>query len=79
MSSNPKDGVQGRARLAWNKTRKGTLAMATGTGKSKLAVDRVRELLKEKKHARVLLVVPTQRLRDTNWKAEFEKWGAGEV
>lgn len=76
MPTNPKDAVQARARLVWNKTRRGTLAMATGTGKSKIAVDRVRELLKENLHARVLLVVPTTRLRDNNWKEEFAKWGA---
>lgn len=52
--------------------------MATGTGKSKIAVDRVVELLAEKTHAKILLVVPTTRLRDNNWKEEFIKWGAGD-
>lgn len=79
MSINPKDAVQARARIAWNRTRKGTLAMATGCGKSKIAVDRVIELLKEKPLATILLVVPTTRLRDSNWKEEFEKWGAADA
>lgn len=79
MSINPKDLVQAKARGLWNKTRKGTLAMATGTGKSKIAIDRAIQLLKEKPAATILLVVPTTRLRDSNWKDEFEKWGAGDA
>ena len=46
------------------------VAMATGAGKSKVAIDYA------KKHSdNTALVVPTAKLRDDNWKKEFEKWG----
>jgi len=48
---------------------KGTAALATGSGKSKILIDIVS---KEKKPW--LLVVPTEKLRDKNWKEEFKKW-----
>lgn len=48
--------------------------MATGSGKSKIAVDRADKIVKEKPKARILLVVPTQKLRDENWFEEFSKW-----
>lgn len=50
------------------------LAMATGTGKTKIPIDYI------KKHAsnlqNISLLVPTTKLRDENWKVEFDKWGA---
>lgn len=52
------------------------LAMATGSGKTKVPIDYI------KKHAstvqKISLLVPTTKLRDENWKAEFDKWGASE-
>lgn len=59
----------------------GLIAMATGTGKSKIAVDRSVALLLRNNfvYTRVLLVVPTEKLRDEGWKNEFEKWDAGAV
>lgn len=44
---------------------------ATGVGKSKIAIDFCK--LFDKK-AKILLVVPTEELRDENWKAEFKTW-----
>lgn len=65
--------IQERAVQCWdNNQRRGILTMCTGSGKSKVAIDiikRDREKLKK-----ILLVVPTVRLRDTNWKEEFIKW-----
>lgn len=55
---------------------KGILAMATGTGKSKIAIDYCVELHKDNFELRVLIVVPTEKLRDVNWKNEFDKWDA---
>lgn len=53
----------------------GILAMATGTGKSKIAIDRIRELYERNSgNINVLIVVPTEKLRDTNWLEEFKKW-----
>lgn len=84
------DLIQQAARKAWNDNGQwGLLAMATGTGKSKCAVDEVRtlfadsraettvkQLQSELKMPIVYLVVPTEKLRDNNWEAEFSKWSA---
>lgn len=76
------DLIQQAARKAWKDGGEwGLLAMATGTGKSKIAVDVVSELVKEAQLGgnipkNILLVVPTEKLRDNNWEDEFIKWGA---
>lgn len=49
-------------------------AMATGSGKSKVGVMKSQEV-----SGKILVVVPTEKLRDENWKEEFSKWGASEV
>lgn len=54
-----------------NNNHRGILAMATGTGKSKVAIDYYKQL----DFPTCLLVVPEKILRDENWKEEFEKWG----
>lgn len=51
---------------------KGLLAMCTGSGKSKVAIN----YCKDHKPKKVLLVVPTVKLRDNNWEEEFKKWNA---
>lgn len=51
---------------------KGILTMATGTGKSKIPIDYIRKHKKK----RIALIVPTEKLRDSNWKNEFIKWKA---
>lgn len=78
------DLIQKAAREAWNDGGQwGLLAMATGTGKSKCAVDEVSELVREAELSHpvaicptIVLVVPTEKLRDNNWQSEFEKWGS---
>lgn len=74
--------IQAEALARWKAAgKKGLLAMGTGTGKTKVALDRVAELHLETSHAemphspRVLLVVPTEKLRDENWPEEAHKWG----
>ena len=49
---------------------------ATGVGKSKIAVDYAKEIVKENPLAKILIIVPTEKLRDENWKEEFKKWEA---
>ena len=72
--------VQQRAKKAWVDTGcNGVVAMATGTGKSKIFVDLVMAIAKVDKDSKFVIVVPTQKLRDKNWKEEFEKWGALEL
>jgi superfamily II DNA or RNA helicase len=47
-----------------------TLAMCTGSGKSRVSIMACKELNPKK----ICLIVPTVRLRDNNWKDEFIKW-----
>lgn len=57
----------------------GLVCMATGVGKSKTAIDAVSSLMRFKADAKILLVVPTTKLRDEGWKDEFEQWGCGDL
>lgn len=67
-----REKLQLDAKIKWyNSNCKGTVAYATGTGKSKIAVDIVSE---NKDWKNVYLIVPTEKLRDENWKEEFKKW-----
>lgn len=68
--------VQAEALERWKLAgKRGILAMGTGTGKSKIALDRAWELLiQHGENLRVLLAVPTTKLRDENWPAEMAKW-----
>lgn len=66
-----KDEIQKEVEKKWisNKFR-GLIALCTGAGKSKIFINILSNFEKEK----WLLVVPTQKLRDENWKNEFSKW-----
>lgn len=47
------------------------LEFPTGTGKSKIAIDRIKKITKNK--GKILIVIPKNVLKD-NWKQEFKKW-----
>lgn len=56
---------------------KGTISAATGAGKTKVGVDlceHVKEVFIKKKKYKVLIAVPTTKLRDDRWPDEFRKW-----
>lgn len=59
----------------------GTLAYATGVGKSKTAIDCIEEVRHQylQKYGeglpQGLLVTPTEEMRDVDWPDEFSKWG----
>ena len=59
---------------------RGLVVMATGAGKSKVAVDLAKHYDKKNQffdgHC---LVVPTETLRDENWHEEFVKWKAQKI
>lgn len=55
---------------------RGLVAGATGTGKSKIAIDLARLYGMS---SPISLIVPTEKLRDEGWKEEFEKWRAKEL
>jgi superfamily II DNA or RNA helicase len=56
----------------------GMVAMATGSGKSRVAVELAKYYC-EPFTSDLALLVPTEKLRDENWLEEFEKWGAGHL
>ena len=61
-----------------NTTTKGSLlAMATGSGKSKIPILYAQK--NKHKVKKIALIVPTERLRDEDWHNEFIKWGAEEI
>lgn len=77
MTQNKKSEIQDEALQTWvDNNCIGALAMATGSGKSKvalLAIDYLVKVLKVKK-PKICLIVPTESLRDHNWLEEFKKW-----
>lgn len=75
LSSKTKSRLQAEANLAHrNSNRWGLICMATGTGKSKTAIDAIISLVNFKPDAKILIVVPTAKLRDKTWKNEFIDW-----
>ena len=72
-----KDFIQKRGKVNWrNNNCVGTFEWATGVGKSKPAIEIVDELTSsQNKNLQILLVTPTEEMRDENWPLEFEKWG----
>lgn len=65
-----KDDLQTKAFQEWVlNDKKGTLAMCTGSGKSRVGI-----LALDKIKGKACLIVPTEKLRDENWKNEFIKW-----
>lgn len=57
----------------------GGVFMATGTGKSKIAVDLAFKLFHHDPTVNILISVPTEKLRDENWHDEFAKWKANDI
>lgn len=53
---------------------RGLVAMATGSGKSKVAIDLLKYYNPKDSNYDNILIVPTEKLRDENWKEEFDKW-----
>ena len=68
---NNRDRVQQEAIEAIIKNKgRGILTLATGIGKSKITIDYANKIRAKS----IALIVPTQKLRDENWKDEFIKW-----
>jgi superfamily II DNA or RNA helicase len=76
-ASERKDWVQRQARETWIKlgSCKGTVELATGIGKTKVAIDSIKYTLGINSTAIVHIGVPTETLRDVDWPDEFRKWG----
>lgn len=68
-----KDKIQKEALDAWIEAgNTGTVTLATGLGKTKLGIDCINYYSEEL--SSVLIIVPTQRLRDHEWVEELNKW-----
>ena len=75
-----KDRIQKQGINKWYHAKcKGTLEYATGVGKSRCGVLTAGWLTKLMPYARILILTPTQTIRDQAWKDEFKKWGAKEI
>ena len=62
--------------------RKNSLILGTGTGKSKVAIDILKQLFLDETlcySSKILLLTNSTDLRDNNWKAEFVKWDALDI
>lgn len=80
MVKQTQDSVQTSAREAFKANNYwGLVAMATGTGKSKIGVDETADVVGENTDALVIISVPTRKLRDNNWLEEFIKWGKEDI
>lgn len=79
LTSKIKAKVQREINESLNKSGgSGRVIVATGVGKSKAMVDRIR-VLSVGLSFKVLIVVPTEKLRDEGWRDEFIKWKAESV
>lgn len=72
-----KDRVQRDALNKWfQKGCKGTLELATGVGKSRCGVLAASWLANQvERDSKILILTPTQTIRDNAWVEEFKKWG----
>ena len=75
MLNKNKDELQQKALEACEQEGNILLTMATGTGKSRIAI----EYAKRHNVQSIALLVPTENLRDSNWQEEFYKWDANEI
>jgi len=75
-----KDNIQRQGLNLWfKKNCKGTLEYATGVGKSRCGVLAAEYVVSQIPEASILIITPTQAIRDEAWVDEFKKWGASEV
>lgn len=74
-----KNAIQEEGYNAWLSNNKfGQCYMATGTGKSRLAILGHIRNFKDCDPEEILLAVPTRKLRDRNWEFEYTKWATAE-
>ncbi len=78
LRNEAKDKIQRECLNAWYKQAcSGTAEIATGVGKTRvgiLASEYVVRIIKNS-NAKILILTPTQTIRDSAWKDEFAKWG----
>lgn len=74
-----KDEIQREAHAIWvSSGRQGTIAAGTGFGKSRIPILEAKRMADAgilTQPNEILLVTPTEKLRDENWPNEFKDWG----
>ena len=74
-----RERVQDEAKQAVIRNNGGMIAMATGSGKSRVAVELAKHYFNPRNDYHTALLVPTEKLRDENWDEEFTKWQARNI
>ena len=75
-----KDKIQRECLNVWYKKGcSGTLELPTGVGKSRTGVLAAEYIVKLNPNAAILILTPTQLIRDSGWKDEFAKWGHSSI
>ncbi len=75
-----KDRLQKEAINTWFRAGcRGTLEWTTGAGKSRCGVLASTWLFRVMEDPSILVITPTQTIRDQAWRDEFDKWGAKEL
>jgi superfamily II DNA or RNA helicase len=74
-----RERVQDEAKQAVIRNNGGMIAMATGSGKSRVAVELAKHYFNPRNDYHTALLVPTEKLRDENWNEEFTKWEARNI
>lgn len=78
--SDPRNDIQGKAKDAFLATEgKATLVLGTGVGKSRIAINACESWInllyyKHNINPTILILVPSERLRDHGWREEIVKW-----
>lgn len=76
MINKAKELLQNQVLKEWAEAGyRGTFIGATGLGKSKIGIVAAGEGIRNDPSQKWLIVVPTEHLRDLEWKDEFKKWG----
>tara|TARA_R110000765_G_scaffold26628_5_gene64921 strand:- start:5829 stop:6161 length:333 start_codon:yes stop_codon:yes gene_type:complete len=72
-----KDRIQKEGVNKWYRAGcRGSIEYATGVGKTKVGILAAGWLVKHMPEASILILTPTQTIRDSAWRDEFRKWGA---
>lgn len=75
-----KSKIQKAALNAWaKKSFRGTLELCTGAGKTYCAIQAVEYMFKKKPDAEILIITPTEIIRDDVFPKEFKKWKVGNL
>jgi len=79
QSNKVKDLEQNRAISAWMATHRGTLELCTSFGKTLTALKAAMVFIEQDPTFRVLILTPTEVIRDTTWSSEAAQWGLSAV